>query len=80
MDPTTLDTIGKWDFNGPQSGAGPIFPIDILGILVLVMLADLASRFNSIVTLIASDIAGASTNFSAMQGALGDWFKKSSQF
>jgi type IV secretory pathway VirB6-like protein len=67
---------GSWSFTGPQTTQGPIFPIDILGILVLVMLADLAARFNSIVTSIASDLAGAATNLSTMQGALGDWFKK----
>ena len=67
---------GSWSFSGPQTAQGPIFPIDILGILVLVMLADLAARFNSIVTSIASDLAGAATNLSTMQGALGEWFKK----
>ncbi len=66
---------GAWSFDGPQTATGPIFPIDILGILVLVMLADLASRFNGIVVLIASDLASASTNLASMQGALGDWFK-----
>jgi len=71
---------GAWSFSGPQSAAnGPIFPIDILGILVLVMLADLASRFNSIVIMIASDLAGASTNLASMQGALGDWFKSANK-
>ncbi len=69
---------GSWNFTGPQSGSGPIFPIDILGILVVVMLADLASRFNSIVAMIASDLAGAATNLATMQGAFGDWFKGSS--
>lgn len=67
---------GSWSFDGPQTAQGPIFPIDIIGVLVLVMLADLASRFNSIVILIASDLASASTNLASMQGALGDWFKK----
>lgn len=69
---------GSWGFNGPQSAQGPIFPIDIMGILVLVMLADLSARFNSIVISIASDLAGASTNLAAMQGALGGWFKSAS--
>ena len=70
---------GAWSFDGPQTGSGPIFPIDILGILVLVMLADLCSRFNSIVTLIASDLASAATNLADMQGALGDWFKSANK-
>lgn len=67
---------GSWSFDGPQTAQGPIFPIDILAVLVMVMLADLASRFNSIVILIASDLAGASTNLAQMQGALGDMFNK----
>jgi len=67
---------GAWSFDGPQSGSGPVFPIDILGILVVVMLADLASRFNSIVILIASDLASASTNLASMSGDLSDWFRK----
>ena len=67
---------GKWNWNGAQtSGGGPIFPIDIIGVLVLVMLADLATRFNSIVMMIASDLASASTNLAGMQGALSDWFR-----
>jgi len=68
---------GNWAMNGPQTGSGPIFPIDIIGILVIVMLADLASRFNSIVILIASDLASASAGLASMSGAsLGDMFKK----
>jgi type IV secretory pathway VirB6-like protein len=73
---------GKYSFDGPttQSGSGtggPIFPIDILGVLVLVMLADLCARFNAVVISIASDLAGASTRLDEMmQGAMGDWFNK----
>lgn len=71
---------GKWSWNGPSNIAGqvgaPIFPIDIVGILVLVMLADLCVRFNTIVTMIASDIAAASTNISGMQSALSGWFSQ----
>jgi type IV secretory pathway VirB6-like protein len=70
---------GAWSFDGPQSAKGPIFPIDILGILVLVMLADLCSRFNSIVILIASDLASASTNIASMQGAMGDWLRSANK-
>lgn len=67
---------GAWSFSGPQSGSGPIFPIDILGVLVLVMLADLCSRFNSIVVLIASDLASASTNLATMGGDMASMFKQ----
>lgn len=67
---------GSWSFTGPQTSQGPIFPIDILGILVLVMLADLASRFNSIVISIANDLAGAATNLAHMSGDLVNDFRK----
>lgn len=66
---------GGWSNVGPQTGSGPIFPIDILGILVLVMLADLCSRFNNIVILVASDLASASVNLATMQGTMGEWFR-----
>lgn len=68
---------GKWSATGPQSASGnyPIFPIDILGILVLVILADLCARFNGIVTSIASDLAGASTQLSGMVADMGGWAK-----
>jgi len=72
---------GKWGFDGPQKTAAagtnyPVFPIDIMGILVLVVLADLCARFNQIVIAIASDLAGASVSLGGVPGALRDWFSK----
>ncbi len=70
---------GMWGFTGPQvtnntATAMPVFPIDIMTILIFLILAELAGRFNSIVLMIARDLAGASTDLSSMQGALSDWF------
>ncbi len=65
---------GKWGFNGPQAGSGPTFPIPILGVLVLVLLADLCAKFNTMVPQIAGELAGASLNLATMGGALSDWF------
>lgn len=72
---------GSWSYDGVKTaaGQGPIFPIDILGVLVLLMLADLASRFNSIVTMIASDLSGAATSLAGMQGEIGGLFNKATQ-
>lgn len=65
---------GLWSWTGTDNPGSPIFPIDIMVILILLMLAELAGRFNRVVLMIASDIAGASTNLASMQGALSDWF------
>lgn len=59
----------------PSGSQGPpLFPLDLLNILIFFMLAELAGRFNTIVVQIAKDIAGASTDLSTMQGSLSEWF------
>lgn len=66
---------GLWTWTGADNDANaPHFPISIMSILIFLMLSELAGRFNSVVLMIASDIAGASTNLASMRGALGDWF------
>ncbi len=75
------DDTGTWEpYGGLRSWAGvdgepdaPVFPIDVMHILIFLMLAELASRFNHIIIMIASDIAGASTNLATMQGPLAGW-------
>jgi type IV secretory pathway VirB6-like protein len=69
---------GLWSWvgaetNPPDPSASP-FPIDIMDILIFLILAELAGRFNGIITTIARDLAGASTDFASMQGPLGQWF------
>jgi type IV secretory pathway VirB6-like protein len=67
---------GGWTFTGPQDAPteGRIFPIDIMALLVFLMLAELANRFNSIILMVARELAGATTDLSTMRGALSDWF------
>lgn len=52
----------------------PIFPLDLMNILIFFMLAELAGRFNTIVIQIAKDLAAASTDLSTMQGSMSQWF------
>lgn len=70
---------GKWGFNGPEEGSGPVFPIPIFNVLVIVLISDLCARFNSIVTTIASELAGASMNLAYMSGPADNWFKTGGQ-
>lgn len=66
---------GPWSFTGiPGANNSPVFPIDILAVLIFLFLAQLAGRFNSVVVMIANEIASASTNLSNFQGPLSDWF------
>jgi type IV secretory pathway VirB6-like protein len=65
---------GLWTFAGAEGGTGQPFPIDIMHILILFMLAELAGRFNAVVLMIAKDLAGASTDLAMMQTPLSDWF------
>lgn len=60
---------GTWSFTGSQTGE--IFPIDIISVLILLILAELAGRFNHVVIEVARDLAGAATNLSGMHGAFG---------
>jgi type IV secretory pathway VirB6-like protein len=64
---------GQWTFTGAEGG-GPAFPIDIMTILILLILAELAGRFNHIVIEIAKDIAGAATHLGNFSGGIGEWF------
>jgi type IV secretory pathway VirB6-like protein len=70
---------GGWSFTGPQNAPGDprIFPLDIIAVLVFFMLAQLANRFNSIILMVARELAGATTDLSSMQGALSEWFSNS---
>ena len=61
------------ELNPPRPDVKP-FPIEIMAILMFLMLAELAGRFNTIVLTIARDLAGASTDFASMQGPLATWF------
>lgn len=75
---------GLWTWNGPvptqctppcpPPSQLPVFPLDLMNILIFFMLAELAGRFNSIVIQIAKDLAAASTDLSTMQGSLSEWF------
>lgn len=58
----------------PPPPQQPVFPLDLLNILIFFMLAELAGRFNTIVIQIAKDLAAASTDLSSMQGSLSEWF------
>ncbi|MDX1974947.1 MAG: type IV secretion system protein [Rickettsiales bacterium] len=69
---------GGWSFSGPD-GANttlnmPVFPVDIVAVLVFLILAELASRFNSVVTQIAIDLSGASVNLSSMSSDMKQMF------
>jgi len=71
---------GDWSWDGPLNTTGPqpVFPIDLMNILIFLLLAELAGKFNSVVLMIASDLAGATTNFDTMSSALDgakSWFK-----
>ncbi|NBX03714.1 MAG: type IV secretion system protein [Alphaproteobacteria bacterium] len=67
---------GAWTSTGSQRNVSStdkkddIFPIDIFAIVVFFILAELASRMNSIVIALANGIASASTNLSTMSGLL----------
>lgn len=65
--------LWTWEGNKVEGNTRP-FPIDIMHILIFLMLAELAGRFNNVVTMIASDIAAASTNLASMQGPGAEWF------
>jgi len=65
--------LWSWEGNKVEGNTRP-FPIDIMHILIFLILAELAGRFNSIVTMIASDIAAASVNLASMQGPASEWF------
>jgi type IV secretory pathway VirB6-like protein len=69
---------GLWSWTGPEVDSNgqtlPVFPLDLLNILIFLMLAELATRFNSVVIQIAKDLAGASTDLMSMQGSLSQWF------
>lgn len=74
--PTFESFGGTWGFEGPifsddvsDDFTAPIFPIDPLMILIFLILTELASRFNGVVTMIASDIASASSDLSSMQSS-----------
>lgn len=58
---------GEWTWDQP-------FPIDLMTLLTFLILAELASRFNSVVVQIASEIAGAGTSMAGMQGAFSEMF------
>lgn len=62
---------GEWDFNGAATASSPTFPLDVMHILIFFFLAQLVGRFNHIVIMIASDIAGASTNLASMDAPMG---------
>lgn len=68
---------GKWGFTGATTGGGegPVFPVPVLGVITLVLLADLCSRFSSVVMTIASEIAQASMNLASMNSPMGEWFR-----
>jgi type IV secretory pathway VirB6-like protein len=73
---------GDWTFFGAETGGGGAtgepFPIDIMYVLILFMLAELAGRFNAVVLMIAKDLAGASTDLAVMQTPWSNMFSPSS--
>lgn len=70
---------GLWSWTGAAASTKDtrVFPIDIMTILIFLMLAELAGRFNNIVIMIASEIAGASVNLASMEGPLSGWLSGS---
>ena len=69
-----------WDWNGPTEApnSGVIFPLNLMNLVCFLILAELATRFNSVVIMIAGDLAGASTSLGAMESAMAgakDWAK-----
>ncbi|MFO0388978.1 MAG: type IV secretion system protein [Alphaproteobacteria bacterium] len=64
---------GGWSWGGPDAGGSKIFPLEILDVLIFLILAELASRFNSVVLMIARDLANATTSLADMKGGLSDW-------
>ncbi len=50
----------------------PPFPIDIFSVAVFYILAELASRMNSIAVALANGVSQTSTNFAAMSGVMGN--------
>jgi len=69
---------GTYSFDGGGTAENPIFPIDIMSVLVFLVLAELAGRFNNVVVMIANEIASASTRLSDFQGPLLDWLGQGS--
>lgn len=60
---------GLWSWVGAQtSSPSPTFPINIMDVLIFLIIAELASRFNSVVLMIARDLASATTSLATMQG------------
>lgn len=66
-----MDT--PWDFRGGYAN-GPIFPMDIFTVLALLILAEICSRFNSIVIEIAKDLAGSATDLRMGGESIAQWF------
>ncbi len=64
---------GLWTWTGASTPNAPTFPIDIMDVLIFLILAELASRFNSVVLMIARDLANSTTSLATMQGSLSDW-------
>lgn len=64
---------GLWSWTGAETSGAPVFPIDIMDVLIFLIIAELASRFNSVVLMIARDIANATTSLAAMEGSLGNF-------
>ncbi|MDX2113545.1 MAG: type IV secretion system protein [Alphaproteobacteria bacterium] len=68
---------GTYNFDGiADDPKAPIFPIDIMAVLIFLVLAELASRFNNVVVMIASEIASASARLSDFQGPMSDWLNR----
>jgi len=60
-------------WNGPTKApnSGVIFPINLMNLVCFLILAELATRFNSVVIQIAGDLAGASTNLAQCRAHVG---------
>ncbi len=71
---TWVPYAGRWSFTGAEYAGAPTFPIDLMTILILLILAELAGRFNHIVIEIAKDLAGAATHLGHFSGGLNEWF------
>ncbi len=64
---------GMWTWTGTDNAGSPAFPIDIINVLIFLILAELASRFNNVVLMIARDLANSTTSLADFRGALSDW-------
>lgn len=65
------------DFDGPamRQPNEPVFPIDIMDVLIFVLLCSIAWRFSTFVVYIAKEISGGFMMLTQLPGSLSHWFE-----